>query len=97
VASARSARRWDPLAADPLMTLALLEQQQGRNRAALETLRAAASLQPQNFEVHYQLGLLLERAFGRRERAAAAFRRALELNPHDASSAYELDALGAGG
>lgn len=97
VESARSARRWDPLAADPLMTLALLEQQQGRNHAALKTLRAAASLQPQNFEVHYQLGLLLEGVFGRREQAAAAFRRALELNPHDESSAYELEALSAGG
>lgn len=95
--SARSARRWNPLGAEPLITLALVEQQLGQNRAALDTLRDAADLQPQNYEVHYQLGLLLERAFGERDKAAAAFRRALELNPKHESSAYELESLAAGG
>ncbi len=96
-ASARSATRWDPLAADPLVTLALIEQRQGRNRDALRSLRAAADLQPQNYVVQYQLGLLLERAYGRSEEAAAAFRRALELNPLDRNSAYELERLAGGG
>lgn len=95
--SARSATRWNPLAADPLITLALVEQQLGRNREALDTLRSAVALQPQNYDVHYQLGLLLERAFGRKKEAAAAFRRALELNPRHESSAYELETLAAGG
>jgi tetratricopeptide (TPR) repeat protein len=95
--SARSATRWNPLAVDPLITLALVEQQLGRNREALDTLHAAAELQPQNYDVHYQLGLLLERAFGRKKEAAAAFRRALELNPRHESSAYELETLVAGG
>ena len=97
VASARSATRWDPLAADALVTRALLEQQLGENRDALRTLRAAADLQPQNYVVQYQLGLLLERAYGRPEEAAAAFRRALELNPLHESSAYELERLAGGG
>lgn len=94
---ARNARRWNPLSADALITLALIEQQSGDNRGALETLRAAAALQPQNYEVHYQLGLLLERAFGKRKEAAQAFRRALELNPLHQSSAYELQSLAATG
>ena len=92
---ARAARSWNPLSADALITLALVQQQSGDNRAALESLRTAAALQPQNYEVHYQLGLLLERAFRRREAAMAAFRRALELNPLDQSSAYELSRLAA--
>jgi O-antigen ligase len=95
--AARSARRWNPLAADPLITLALVEQQLGQNRAALETLRDAARLQPENYEVHYQLGLLLERAFGRDAEAAREFRRALQLNPLHSSSRYELEALAGGG
>ena len=68
-----------------------------RTATRCETLRAAADLQPQNYVVHYQLGLLLERAYGRSEEAAAAFRRALELNPLHESSAYELERLVAGG
>ena len=95
--AARAAHRWNPLAVDPLITLALVEQRLGDNRAALETLRTAAELQPENYEVHYQLGLLLERAFGDRRRAAAAFRRTLELNPLDQSAAYELEVLSGGG
>lgn len=93
--AARSATRWNPLSADALITRALVEQQSGDNRAALETLRRAAALQPENYEVHYQLGLLLERAFRRRDEAMAAFRRALELNPLHQSSAYELETLAA--
>ncbi len=95
--AARAAHRWNPLAVDPLITLALVEQRLGDNRAALETLRTAAALQPENYQVHYQLGLLLERAFGDRRGAAAAFRRTLELNPLDQSAAYELEVLSGGG
>ena len=95
--SARRAASWDPLAAEPLITLALVEQQQGHNRAALESLDSAARLQPENYMVHYQRGLLLDRVFDRREDAAAAFRRALELNPLHESSRSELERLVAGG
>lgn len=94
--AARDANRWDPLAVDPLITLALVQQQQGENRAALETLREAARLQPQNYEVHYHLGLLLERAFGRDQEAAREFRRTLQLNPRHDGARYELEALAAG-
>ena len=95
--SARRAASWDPLAAEPLITLALVEQQRGQNRAALESLDSAARLQPENYMVHYQRGLLLDRVFDRREDAAAAFRRALELNPLHESSRSELERLVAGG
>lgn len=95
-ASAQRARTWNPLAVEPLITLALVEQQLGRNGEALETLRGAVALQPQNHRAHYHLGLLLERGFGQHRRAAVAFRRALELNPLDDDAAFELEALGGG-
>jgi tetratricopeptide (TPR) repeat protein len=88
---ARRAARFDPLAADPLITEALVLQQQGRNGEALAVLQKAARLQPDNYEVHYRQGVLLLRAFGRKKEAIAELRRALALNPLDAASRFELE------
>lgn len=97
VAVALDRVRWaatlDPLAVSPLLTEASLLQQLGRNREALARLRAAAKLQPQNYEVWYELGVLLHEAFGRDKAARAALTRALALNPADAASRYELELL----
>jgi O-antigen ligase len=87
------AAAWDPLAVSPLLTEGALLQQLGRNRAALERLRAAAVLQPQNYEVWYKLGLLEQGAFGRDKAARAAFTRALALNPGHTASRDELERL----
>ena len=87
---ARRAHRFDPLAVDPLFTLALVEQQQGRASEALATLEQAVRLQPQNYATYYELGLMELNVLGRRPEAAAAFRHALSLNPYDDSSSYEL-------
>ena len=70
-----------------------LLQQQGRNQEALARLQAAAKLQPQNYEVWYELGVLLHGALGRDKAAKAALIRALALNPDDAASRYELELL----
>ena len=88
---ARRAASLDPLAADPLITEALILQQQGRNGEALAVLQKAARLQPDNYEVYYQQGVLLLRAFGRKKAAIAALRRALALNPLDDASRFELE------
>jgi Flp pilus assembly protein TadD len=88
---ARRAASLDPLAVDPLITEALLLQQQGRNGEALAVLQKAARLQPDNYEVFYQQGVLLARAFGRKKAAIAALRRALALNPFDDASRFELE------
>ena len=95
VTQARRAHRLDPLAVDPLFTLALVEQQQGRGSVALATLEQAARLQPQNFATYYELGLMQLNVLGLRRQAAVSFRRALSLNPHDDNSSYELSAASA--
>ena len=77
----RAARAGTRSRSSPLLTEATLLQQLGRNREALERLQAAAKLQPQNYEVWYELGVLLHGAFGRDKAARAAFTRALALNP----------------
>jgi tetratricopeptide (TPR) repeat protein len=91
VSLVRRSSRLDPLAVDPLITESLVLQQQGRSREALAALQAAARLQPDNYEVFYQEGVLLLRAFGRKKAAVAALRRALALNPHDEASRFELE------
>ncbi len=93
LALARRAVRLDPLAVGPLVTEALSLQQLGRNREALAVLRTAQALQPDNFEVYYQEGLLQLKAFGRRQAALAAFKRALALNPRDDDTLREVDVL----
>src|SRR5665647_2247006 len=69
---ARRAANLDPLAVDPLITEALVLQQQGRNGEALAVLQKAARLQPDNYEVFYHEGVLLLRALGRKKAAIAA-------------------------
>ena len=89
----RRAAALDPLAVSPLLTEASLLQQLGRNREALARLQAAAKLQPQNYEVWYELGVLLHGSLGRDKAARAALTRALALNPLDAASRFELELL----
>ena len=90
IVQARRAHRLDPLAVDPLFTLALVEQQEGRASQAVATLHRAVRLQPQNYATYYELGLMQLNVLGRRAEAAASFRRALALNPYDDNSSYEL-------
>ena len=92
-ADAREAHRLDPLTVDPLVTLALLQQQLGEGRAALSTLDQAVRLQPQNYEVYYQRGMLYTNVFGDYAAADQQLRIALRLNPYDALSSTELQAL----
>ena len=91
LSQARRAASLDPLAVDPLITEALVLQQQGRNGEALAVLQKAARLQPDNYQVFYHQGVLLLSAFGRKQAAIAALRRALALNPLDSASRFELE------
>jgi tetratricopeptide (TPR) repeat protein len=73
-----------------LFTLSQIQQGEGRPAAALATLRQAARLQPDNYNVHYNLGVLLATALHRDAAAADQFRLALALNPLDGASVYAL-------
>jgi hypothetical protein len=91
-AQARRAHRFDPLAVDPLFTLALIEQQEGRASTAVATLEQAVRLQPQNYLTYYELGDMQLNVLGRRTAAAASLRHALALNPNDDNSSADLSA-----
>jgi O-Antigen ligase len=90
LSDARHAARLDPLAVDPLLSEALVLQQQGKNVEALAVLDRAQRLQPANFEVYSAQGQLLLNVFGRKAAAIVALKHALALNPLDAASASEL-------
>jgi hypothetical protein len=89
-ASAREGSRLDPLAVDPLITLALVQVQQRRATAAQTTLDKAVHLQPRNYAPYYQMGLLELNSFGQRSTATQWFRRALALNPLDSLTRQQL-------
>jgi hypothetical protein len=91
-AQAEEAHRLDPLAVDPLFTLAQVEQQQGRSGVALATLDRAAHLQPRNYATWYELGVMQLNVFGQRAQAADSLRRALALDRFDDASRSALDA-----
>ena len=91
LSSAQRAAALDPLSADTLITESLILQQLGRNRDALDVLRRAQRLQPDDFEPYYQEGVLQLKAFGNRKAAIAALKQALALNPLDALARQELE------
>jgi hypothetical protein len=93
-ASAREAARLDPLAVDPLITLALVQVEQRHPTAAQTTLGKAVHLQPRNYETYYQMGLLELNSFGRKAEATQWFRRALALSPLDPLTRQQLGLRG---
>ena len=86
VVQARRAHRLDPLAVDPLFTLALVEQQQGQASAAGDP-RQAVRLQPQNYATSYELGLMELNVLGRSDQAAAVVQAGADTQPHDRTRA----------
>lgn len=60
--------------------LGVILKQQNRKKDALMPMQKAASLSPEDFEVHYNLGTILK-DLGQLDDAAASYRRALEIKP----------------
>jgi cytochrome c-type biogenesis protein CcmH/NrfG len=78
---ARSARRWQPWAAEPWRRLAEAELAQGRAAEARSAYREAIERDPDDWALWFGLAAASNGA----ERARAV-ERALELNPNDADA-----------
>ncbi len=64
-------------------------KQMGKSEDALASMRKAATLAPEEAEVHYNLGILLQEA-GRQEEALISYKLALKINPNLARAHYNL-------
>lgn len=79
--AARRAVRLDPFDTDPLEAQSFLQQQQGLNEAASESLREAIRRDPNNYMPRLMLGNLQMVKLNELESAAQSYREVLELNP----------------
>ncbi|HSK20414.1 MAG TPA: AAA family ATPase [Longimicrobiales bacterium] len=84
----------DPQSADAWMTRAylLVMRDPVRHAGAIDAFRRSIALDPNNAEVHHQLGQSLM-ALGRYDDAEAAYHRALELEPWRAMTLVPLGAI----
>lgn len=92
-ARARRATTLDPLAVDPLLTLAETQAQSGDLEAAAATLDRAVRLQPDNYKPYYQMGNLQLQGLGDEAAARAWYLKALELSPMDPGTRRALGEL----
>lgn len=69
--------------------LGVILKQQGRKEEALAAMLKAAALQPQDGEIHFNVGLL-QKEVGQLREAAASFRLALEITPDFADARISL-------
>lgn len=70
-------------------TLGVVYMQLGRDADALEPMKKAAVLSPNDVEAHYNLGVTLQ-GLNRLQEAEASYRRALRINPHYADALCNL-------
>jgi hypothetical protein len=70
----------NPLSAEPLLAKGVLAQRDGRYAVAAEALEEAAEREPDNWFIHFELGIA-ESALGNRRAALADVREAKRLNP----------------
>jgi len=88
-AAYRTALRLDPGFIQAMVNLADLDRARSNQASALEWLRKAASVEPDNADVRHAIGLALVRE-RRTSEAMAELRRAVELAPDNARYAYVL-------
>ncbi len=75
----------DPSDADAFCLLGLVHQAEGRHNEAIESIRRAVDLRPDQPAYHASLGMAMHAA-GRPVEAAEALAKGLDLNPGDAAS-----------
>jgi tetratricopeptide (TPR) repeat protein len=78
--AAEDARQLNPLAIEPLLAAAAVEEERGNDQRALELYVEAVELQPENAQTWYELASF-ERAVGLREEAIRHVGRAQALDP----------------
>jgi hypothetical protein len=78
--AAEDARQLNPLAIEPLLAAAAVEEERGNDQRALELYVEAVELQPENPQTWYELASF-ERAVGLREEAIRHVGRAQALDP----------------
>jgi hypothetical protein len=92
-ADATRAAALDPLAVDPLLTLAAVHVQRGDLEAAAATLERAVRLQPDNYEPYFRMGNLQLQGFDDKAAARLWYLKALELSPMDPGTRNMLGML----
>ncbi len=75
------------------MDLGLVRAQTGAAKGAIEALKTAVELAPDDAEIHYNLGIVLAQS-GDFQGAQHALERALKLDPNDQQTAAALRAAG---
>jgi Flp pilus assembly protein TadD len=91
VSAYRKALDHDPDHVNTLLNQAILLARSGNLDGGLRFLKRAADLAPARSDIHYNLGLLLER--GNRSQAVSAYKRALAVAPGYEAAAINLAML----
>lgn len=76
-----------------LLSLAIIQTHAGKLQDAMSVLTASLGKFPNNYYMHYQLGIVLVQIHGREEKAEEAFEEAIRLKPTFADSYYQLSKL----
>jgi len=84
--------RSDPNQPDALHLLGLISQQQGDSSLAVDLIKRALTVKPDNAKAHNNLANALKE-LGRLDEAVASYHKALEINPGFAAAHYNLHSL----
>lgn len=88
--ASRRAVRLDPFDTDPLEARSFLQQQQGLNEAASESLQEAIRRDPNNYMPRLMLGNLQMIKLNELKGAAQRYREVLDLNPKESGTRSSL-------
>ena len=88
--SASKAERLNPFSPDPLEAESYVQQQQGRNKDAADSLRQSIARDPNNYAPYLFLGNLQMYNLDDLKAAETSYRKALQLNPKASAATQGL-------